>query len=162
MMEKKILGKNRGFSLVEFLVVLVISSILVAALYRTFIGQQKTYTVEDQVVDMQQNIRLSTSQMIRNIRMAGYGGDILKAFSNGITQATILAQDELEYLKQLSYGDSNLSNGQHNQGVVPGTIFSRSYRVVEDAGNSMKTITVTVQWKDRIDHSVSLKTIRAK
>ncbi len=84
------------------------------------------------------------------------------AFSNSITQATILAQDELEYLKQLSYGDSNLSNGQHNQGVVPGTIFSRSYRVGEDAGNSMKTITVTVQWKDRVDHSVSLKTIRAK
>jgi type IV pilus assembly protein PilV len=83
-------------------------------------------------------------------------------FSNGITQATVLAQDELEYLKQLSYGDSNLSDGQHDLGAVPGTIFSRSYRVVEDAGNSMKTITVTVQWMDRINHSVSLKTIRAK
>ncbi len=82
MMERKILEKNRGFSLVEFLVVLVISGILVAALYRTFIGQQKTFTVEDQVVDMQQNIRLSTGQMIRMIRMAGYGGEILKAFTN--------------------------------------------------------------------------------
>jgi len=83
-------------------------------------------------------------------------------FANGITQATVLAQDKLEYLRQLSYGNSNLSSGQHIEGSVPGTIFSRQYDIVEDVGNSMKTITVTVQWTDKISHNVSLTTIRAK
>jgi len=84
------------------------------------------------------------------------------SFSNHLTQATVFAQDKLEHLKNLSYNDSNLSSGQHNEGILSGTIFSREYHIVEDAGNSMKTITVTVQWTDRASHSISFSTIRSK
>jgi prepilin-type N-terminal cleavage/methylation domain-containing protein len=83
-------------------------------------------------------------------------------FSSNVTQATIFAQDRLEYLKNLSYRDSDLSGGQHNEGILPGTVFSRQYHIAEDAGNSMKTITVTVQWTDRGNHSISFSTIRSK
>lgn len=83
-------------------------------------------------------------------------------FSNNVTQATILAQDKLEYFKNLSYSDSELMNGEHNEGTISGTIFSRVYNVLEDAGNSMKTITVSVQWTDRGNHSISFSTIRSK
>ena len=82
--------------------------------------------------------------------------------SSHITQATIFAQDKLEYLKNLPFGDSDLSSGPHNEGMIPSTIFLRQYNVVEDTGNSMKTITVTVQWTDRGDHSISISTIRSK
>jgi hypothetical protein len=44
-----------------------------AAVYRTFIRQQKTYVVQEQVVDMQQNARTAIGRMMREIRMAGYG-----------------------------------------------------------------------------------------
>jgi type IV pilus assembly protein PilV len=84
------------------------------------------------------------------------------SFSSSITRASTLAQDKLEYLKNLSYIDSNLSSGLHNEGTISGTIFSRQYNVAEDVGNSMKTITVTVQWTDRAGHTVSFQTIRAK
>ncbi len=82
--------------------------------------------------------------------------------SNNITQATILAQDKLEYLKNLSYTDSHLNSGQHNDGTIPNTIFTREYSVLEDTGNNMKTITVTIQWTDRGNHSISFSTIRSK
>ena len=83
-------------------------------------------------------------------------------FSNNVTRATIFAQDKLEYLKNLSYRNSDLSSGQHNEGTISGSIFSRQYTIVEDAGNSMKTISVTVQWTDRGNHSISISTIRSK
>ena len=83
-------------------------------------------------------------------------------FRSNVTQATIFAQDKLEYLKNLSYRDSHLSNGLHHEGTISGTIFSRVVNVVEDAGNSMKTITVTIQWTDRGNHSISFSTIRSK
>jgi prepilin-type N-terminal cleavage/methylation domain-containing protein len=83
-------------------------------------------------------------------------------FSSNVTQATIFAQDKLEFLKNLSYSDSNLSGGQHNEGTISDTLFSRQYEVVEDAGNSMKTITVSVHWTDRVNHSISFSTIRSK
>jgi prepilin-type N-terminal cleavage/methylation domain-containing protein len=83
-------------------------------------------------------------------------------FSSNVTQATIFAQDKLEYFKNLSYSDSHLSNGLHDEGTISGTVFSRVVNVVEDAGNSMKTITVTIQWTDRGNHSISFSTIRSK
>jgi prepilin-type N-terminal cleavage/methylation domain-containing protein len=64
---------SKGLSLIELLVALVVSAILTAAVYRTFIRQQKTYVVQDQVVDMQQTVRTSIGRMMREIRMAGYG-----------------------------------------------------------------------------------------
>lgn len=67
------LRQNKGITLIELLVALVITGILVAAVYRTFIGQQKTYTVQEQVVDMQQNVRAGINRMMREIRMAGFG-----------------------------------------------------------------------------------------
>lgn len=64
---------KRGLTLIELLIVLVISSILIAGIYRTFIHQQHTYTVQEQVVDMQQNVRMAINQMVREIRMGGFG-----------------------------------------------------------------------------------------
>lgn len=84
-MNRNILTKKTGVTLIELLIALVISSILVAALYRTFIDQQKTYTVQDQVADMQQSVRVGIDQMTREIRMAGYGlGETILA-SFGVT-----------------------------------------------------------------------------
>ena len=68
-----LLRKNKGVTLIELLVALVITGILVAAIYRTFIGQQKTYTVQEEVVDMQQNVRAAINQMMTEIRVAGFG-----------------------------------------------------------------------------------------
>jgi prepilin-type N-terminal cleavage/methylation domain-containing protein len=64
---------KKGITLIELLVTLVIGSIVVAGIYRTFISQQHVYTVQEQVVEMQQNSRLAISQMMREIRMAGLG-----------------------------------------------------------------------------------------
>jgi len=64
---------RKGMTLIELLVALTISGILVAGVYRTFVSQQHTYTVQEQVVDMQQNVRLAINRMTRELRMAGYG-----------------------------------------------------------------------------------------
>jgi prepilin-type N-terminal cleavage/methylation domain-containing protein len=81
-MKGRIFRIDKGFSLIELLIALVIMSFLVASLYRIFVGQQKIYNVEDQVADMQQNVRVSISQMVRKIRTTGYGGNILGSFGN--------------------------------------------------------------------------------
>jgi prepilin-type N-terminal cleavage/methylation domain-containing protein len=64
--------KQRGVTLVELLVVLVISSIVIGGIYRVFVSQSKAYTVQDQVVELQQGIRGAMEIMVRDLRMAGY------------------------------------------------------------------------------------------
>lgn len=85
----KVLRKNRGLTLIELVVAMALSSILIAGLYRTYVRQQKTYTVETQVVDMQQNVRVALNTMVREIRMAGFGGvgDVL-ALAGGVNGST--------------------------------------------------------------------------
>jgi len=75
MMDTNSLKRNRskGITLIELLIALVISSVVMAALYRTAISQQKAYIIQDEVIDMQQNLRNALSRMAREIRMAGYG-----------------------------------------------------------------------------------------
>jgi prepilin-type N-terminal cleavage/methylation domain-containing protein len=65
--------KDRGVTLIELLIALVLSSILIFVLYKTFLRQQKTYTVQEQVFDVQQNVRAMMARMVREIRMAGFG-----------------------------------------------------------------------------------------
>jgi prepilin-type N-terminal cleavage/methylation domain-containing protein len=65
--------KDRGVTLIELLIALVLSSILIFVLYKTFLRQQKTYTVQEQVFDVQQNARATMARMVREIRMAGFG-----------------------------------------------------------------------------------------
>jgi type IV pilus assembly protein PilW len=120
--------KKNGLTLIELLIALVLSGILIAALYRVFISQQKTSTVQDQVADMQQNVRTAIGQMTREIRMAGYGGDILavfgniNGFTNIITPAsnsiTIILADEIGVLKQ------NAAKGAHQLNVTNARIFN--------------------------------------
>jgi prepilin-type N-terminal cleavage/methylation domain-containing protein len=66
-------GGDKGVTLIELLIALIISAILIAGIYRAFIHQQKTYATQEQVADMQQNVRVAINRMMREIRMAGFG-----------------------------------------------------------------------------------------
>jgi len=63
---------EKGVTLIELLVVLVISGIVIGGIYRVFISQTKAYTVQDQVAEIQQDVRGAMEMMVREIRMAGF------------------------------------------------------------------------------------------
>jgi len=83
-------------------------------------------------------------------------------FSSNMTQASILAQDRLEALRNLPFGHQDLSEGVHNEGVIPGTPLSRQYTVQVIPGTTLLNITVTVSWTDTSNHAVSFSTMRAQ
>jgi len=66
---------KKGITLIELLVALVVSAITIAGIYRLFISQGKAYTVQDQVVEVQQNIRMAMEVLSRDLRMTGFDDD---------------------------------------------------------------------------------------
>ncbi len=64
--------KEHGFTLVELLVAMAITAVVMAAVYTLYKTQQDSYIAQDQVVEMQQNVRASLYQMARDMRMAGF------------------------------------------------------------------------------------------
>jgi type IV pilus assembly protein PilV len=83
-------------------------------------------------------------------------------FSSNITQASILAQDRMETLRNLAYGDAALTVGNHNDGLIAGTIFTRDYDVSLIPATTMLSITARVRWRDTSDRSISFTTVRSQ
>ncbi len=78
----KDIGNNRGFSLIELLVVLVISGVVLSGIYSVYSTNQKVFTTQQQVVEMEQNLRAATFMLVNDLRMAGY--DPTRAANAGI------------------------------------------------------------------------------
>ena len=79
-------------TLIELMIALAISAAIVAGIYRTFLTQQHSYEVQEDVMDMQQNVRVALNEMTREIRMAGFGNiqSILPVTINGTTYNNVI------------------------------------------------------------------------
>lgn len=63
---------QQGFTLIEMLIAVALALIILSGVYEVFTSQQKAYSTQDQVVEMQQNARVAMDMMTREIRLAGY------------------------------------------------------------------------------------------
>ena len=68
---EKIRGQ-KGFTLVELLIAMVVASIVMASIYAVYRSQTAAHRTQQLVVQMQQNIRAALYLLEREIRMAGY------------------------------------------------------------------------------------------
>ena len=82
---------NKGVTLIELMIVLVIAGILVGGIYTLFTTQQRSYFVQDQVAGIQQDARAVLSIMARDIRMAGFvaGAGSTSGFTDGTTPVVV-------------------------------------------------------------------------
>ena len=64
--------EEKGFTLLEILVGLAVASIVLTAIYQTYLSQQKAYVVQEEVAAMQQNLRAAILMIGSELRMAGY------------------------------------------------------------------------------------------
>ena len=78
---------TKGFSLVELMMALAISLIIGTTIVTAYISQRRTAYAQEQIVEMQQDIRTGLDIMEREIRMAGYNPR-RTAVGTGITTAT--------------------------------------------------------------------------
>jgi len=99
------LSKNdhTGFTLVELLIAMVVSGIIAGALYSTYLTQQRSYTAQEAVAEMQQNLRAAMVLMSWDIRIAGY--DPSGNAGAGVTAASV---GQISFTQDLTNdGDTN-------------------------------------------------------
>lgn len=65
-------GNESGLTIIELMVVLLLAAAITAAIYKTFPAHQKAIISQEQVTEMQQQLRAAMTIMQREIRMAGY------------------------------------------------------------------------------------------
>jgi len=84
--------RQRGFTLVEILVVLVILGLALVAMYGVFESNRRSAYKQEDIVEVQQNLRIAMSQVGRDIMLSGFmlpaGQAIATAGQNSLTLQT--------------------------------------------------------------------------
>ncbi len=79
------------------------------------------------------------------------------SFGGRMTEAATFAQDKLEEFKANAW-ENIVSGGDQKTGPT-GINYARNWRVVERETGNLKTVSLTINWKDRVDHSITLFTV---
>jgi type IV pilus assembly protein PilW len=66
------LESQSGFTLVELLMVIVISAIVLSGIFSVFRSQQRAHMINSQTIEIQQNLRAGLYMIERDARLAGY------------------------------------------------------------------------------------------
>lgn len=69
---KPIRLNNKGFTLIEMMIALTITSVVVGAVYAVNQAHVKAWALQKQAVDVQQNIRAAMFYLARDIQMSGF------------------------------------------------------------------------------------------
>lgn len=133
---------NKAFSLVELLIVIGVSSILLASLASIFVSQSKTYSKYSDIAEIQQAGKAVLDYIAREIRMAGAGlTDRDYTFKGGSTVATFAHISSINS----STGTDAIRIRGNFQGVFG--IISTIGTSVQDDDPSMET--VRLSYKER-------------
>ncbi len=143
---------NKGFTLVELMVAMVLTTIIGAVLYTSFTSQQRIYTTQGQVVEMQQNIRAAMAVLAREIMLAGYDPENTGAFGiTDIANNTITfnidkdSNGELDDDETITYDlfDSPADTISEQDGILdlgrqePNNLVDSNFKLVAESINAM-------------------------
>jgi type IV pilus assembly protein PilW len=103
-----VFNNKKGFTLLELVIAMAVSTIVMAAIYSTYQAQLRSHVTQQALVEMQQNARAAMFAMEREIRMAGYD-------PSGNADAKILIADDAQIKFQID------RNEDGDPAPVPGT-----------------------------------------
>jgi type IV pilus assembly protein PilW len=126
------LGLKGGFTLIELMVTLAVTSIITAVIYSAYNLQQRTFRRETMVVATQQNARSALFLMEKEIRMVGY--DRLNTDLFGLTNITLDGAGN----GTLTFTTDNGAGTAADNGTLDGdeTITYAIYDALSTVGNS--------------------------
>ena len=136
---------TKGMTLIELLVGLVLCAIVIAGIYRLFVVQSKAYTVQDQVVEVQQSIRSAMEVLLRDLRMAGYDSDSLN--SNISIANHVLPGD---HTVTINYEYDDTHRHEITYSLVNGNL-TRQLTIFPDVGASSSTTETILENVEALD-----------
>ena len=143
---------KKGITLIELLVALVICGIVIAGTYRLFVAQSKAYTVQDQVVEVQQGIRSAMEILIRDLRMAGFDSD---GTTSKISIANPIFPADNSVIVNYEYDDTHRYEVTYS--LVNGNL-TRQLTIFPDVGPSTTTTDPLLENVDALNFTYGVDT----
>lgn len=111
-----------GFSLVELMVALLISLFLIAGVIQVFLGSKQTYTLNEGVARLQENVRYAFDRISADLSAAGYMGCNDSSDTNA--EGNLVIVNALTDDTSTQYNFTNPIDGTNNAGPNGSDILS--------------------------------------
>ena len=130
-------SRKRGFTLTELLIAMLIASLLLGSMYSVYTFNYKTFRVQEQIAEAQQNARGALQSMTRDIMMAGYNTGTGIIFANN-TSLTIQSYGTnlISYSRYSSARIGRKKTGETRQAVAE-RIRRLSFNYYSTSGGSL-------------------------
>ncbi|MGA1870759.1 MAG: hypothetical protein ACMUJM_19665 [bacterium] len=130
--------KSQGFSTVELIIAISITSIVIAASYTIFNSQHKLFMLHEEAVVMQQNLRAGIYHLEREIRMAGCdpSGDANAGIMTAHDSLMRFTHDILGVSLEKEYSD-NIINDQNFPDNLAEDILYRLFDIDNDGDKDL-------------------------
>jgi prepilin-type N-terminal cleavage/methylation domain-containing protein len=112
---------QRGVTLIELMIALVLTAVIGGALYQGLVNQSKTFIQQDQVAEAMQHCRTATEQILRELRMAGYS----MAYVVGAPDNTVNDQGIVVGTKTVINGTTVTTNNDSSRGTTDSLVIRR-------------------------------------
>jgi prepilin-type N-terminal cleavage/methylation domain-containing protein len=112
---------QRGVTLIELMIALVLTAVIGGALYQGLVSQSKTFIQQDQVSEAMQHCRTATEQILRELRMAGYS----MAYIVGAPDNTVNDQGIVVGTTTVINATSVTTNNDANRGTTDSLVIRR-------------------------------------
>lgn len=110
-------GSPKGFSLIELLVATTLALIVLTVMFTMFRTTSRSYSLQDYVAEMQQNLRVGLHAVSRDVRMAGCG---LNLISGNITNVQVYASGAWNQVPPIT--GTNSTSGPDSISVFYGNV----------------------------------------
>lgn len=111
-------NSQRGFSIIELMIAMVLGLVLMAGVLQVFITSKQTFNLNEEMNWIQENARYSVGYLAEDIRMAGYYGCASRA-SNVVN---VLNNPSSSWVTDFNKG---IQGYDGNSGTFPSTTFPR-------------------------------------
>ena len=105
-------SRQTGFSLIELMIALVLSSVLLVGLFQIFNSNRQAFSLQDGMARVQESGRITMEFLSRNLRVAGYMGCATGGFSSNFTNhvdGTKYTDGEFQSALNAFDGDNGIS-----------------------------------------------------
>jgi type IV pilus assembly protein PilW len=146
---------EKGFTLIELLVAIFVAGIVMTGVYSAYYSQQKSFVVQDELAEMQQNLRAAMFFMAKEIRMAGCNptGGANAGIEDDSTANTIHFTMDLRGKDPNSVADGDTSDPNENITYTLADIFPLPagdgiMEIVRDTGGGQEVVAENIDAVD--------------
>lgn len=151
--------KNTGFTLIELMVAITISSVLMVGVSQIFGNSKRTYKLNNELARTQENIRFSVEEMARDVRMAGYTGCKNSTMTNTLNPGTGWV-DNIDSSLIAYEGGVDTFPSEYASDVIAGTDSIIILRGGDDTGLKFESSPNAAQFQvNNLNHGIAIDDI---